>query len=155
MAALKSYSTPAVLPPLRDPLQQPIGAGFGGTTLPRINLLGLWDENGISSIGLSISDYLSIRSELRSIFFVDETTLRTVEAATTLALASEYLNNGWELCGSEAKGVALYEEDTDVSILARAYRYFGETYPVETSYWLDAEGNQIQDVNGNPIEVIA
>ncbi len=38
MGALKSYSVPAVLPPLLEPVQQPTGAWYGGTTLPREKL---------------------------------------------------------------------------------------------------------------------
>jgi len=58
--------------------------------------------------------------------------------------ASAELNNGGELCGSEAKGYAQYEDGTTEAILRRAYRYFGIVYPeafgptwVEPGTWND------------------
>ncbi len=122
----------ATVRPIVRPMAAPVARGvhsrFGEDDVPLTNAVFFSRDGSVDLIGLSVTDYLSVRSELRSIFFIDESTLRDTTDAVTLALASEYLNNGWELCGNADKGVALYVEGTDVSILTRAYRYFGETF---------------------------
>ena len=117
-----------------------------GSRLPPGAILRI-DKDGIDSIGLSSSDYLSIRSELRPIFFSDPSTKRADADIVTLALASEYLNYGWELTGNADDGIALYIEGTVESILRKAYRFFGETFvqvPVPFTFQ-DASAYTFQD----------
>jgi len=73
------------------------------------------------TIGLSVSDYLSVPAEHRSIYFSDESTMRDIEDIITNIEASEYLNDGGELVGTEERGYAQYADGTDMTA---AYRYF-------------------------------
>ena len=84
------------------------------------------------TIGLLITPD-QIREELRPIFF-DGETRRSDAAIVSLIEASEYLNNGWELVGSESKGYAVYAEGTSETILRKAYRYFGFALPVTRAF---------------------
>lgn len=97
--------------------------------------------NLVDSIGLSISDYLSIRAELRPIFFIDGDNKRADADIVALIFASPYLNLGYELTGDILKGAALYPEGTASAVLKKAYRYFDKVF--ET----DFAGNP---VNSNP-----
>jgi len=75
----------------------------------------------VDTIGLSVSDYASVPAEHRSIYFSDESTMRSIEDIITNIEASEYLNDGGELVGTEAKGYTQYADGTDMT---KAYRYF-------------------------------
>lgn len=88
--------------------------------IPRTDLLAYY-RGGTDTIGLSVSDYEDVDPLLRSIFFVDETTLRDGADAVTLALASPYKNQITMI--ATADKVLLYKKDTDATTLARAYRY--------------------------------
>lgn len=117
----------------------------GSLALPGTGLLERWQlVNGVmtATIGsLSADDYLSIRPELRSIFFSAPST--KYDDATIIAniTASPYLNVGIELVGSVTKGYALYQSG---SSMYRAYRYFGVYYYVATALALDwADGGSV------------
>lgn len=101
--------------------------------------IGLWlVKDGLQDfIGLSTADYLLVPAAHRSIYFVDETEMRTAEDIITNIEASADLNNGGELVGSPAKGYAQYAGGTDESVLRRAYRYFGIAWPDNSWRWSD------------------
>jgi len=108
--------------------------------------------DGVDIIGLSASDYLSIRPELRSIFFSDADTKRSDEDIVTNIEASPYLNNGWELVGRSGKGYALFEEYADI---AKPYSFLGASYPPTPSESLlllynDFDGGQESLVGPDP-----
>jgi len=132
--------------PFTPPVRPPTGQGENG--LPnREDILALWKNVGgvlTESIGLSVSDYPLVPAVHRSIYFVDETTMRAVEDIVNKIEASAELNDGGELVGSEAKGYVQYADGTTEDILRKAYRYFGITYPesfgptwVEPGTWND------------------
>jgi len=89
------------------------------------------------TIGLSVSDYLSIRSELRSIFFSDPSTKYDDATIITNIEASQYLNNGLELGGNVTKGYFLYIEGTAEAILIRAHRWAGEVWAEYTGKFIE------------------
>lgn len=97
-------------------------------------------SNGmIDTIGLSAAAlWAALPATHRSIYLVDENTLRSAEAIITNIEASDYLNDGGELVGSEAKGYAQYEAGTSEAVLRRAYRYFGVEFPTLADAWNDA-----------------
>ena len=106
--------------------------------------LALWlYKNGVlqpDTIGLSVSDYLSIDEALRPIFFIDSNTLRATADTLVIAFSSPLLNVG-NLVGNSRKGLALYATGTSEAILIKAYRYFGLTYG--STYRQDFDGNTI------------
>jgi hypothetical protein len=105
-------------------------SGSSGNRLPRSGLLFYAKAPGmVDIIGLSVSDYLLVPAEHRSIYFVDETTMRAAETIITNIEASEFLNDGGELGGSVAKGYFQYLDGTAEAILRRAYRWAGVAYP--------------------------
>lgn len=108
--------------------------------------------NMIDTIGLSISDYLLVPAAHRSIYFVDETTMRTAEQILINIAASAFLNDGGEMVGNATRGYTQYQDGTSKSILRKAYRYFGETYP-DTTYWQRVDNSNILRTDGSPIEV--
>lgn len=87
----------------------------------------------VDSIGLSAAAlWAALPTTHRSIYLVDENTLRSAETIIANIEASDYLNDGGELTGSVTKGYAQYEDGTSEAVLRRAYRYFGLGYT-----WVD------------------
>jgi hypothetical protein len=112
-------------------LSRPLCAS-GGNRIPRTGISALWreiDGTWVDSIGLSASElWAALPAEHRSIYFSDpddDETMFDAETIITNIEASEYLNNGGELVGSEAKGYAQYADNTEQAILDKAYKYFG------------------------------
>jgi len=103
-----------------------IGSHAGGG-IPRTGLIWYAKAPGmVDSIGLSASElWAALPAEHRSIYLVDENTLRSAEDIITNIEASEYLNDGGELVGTEVKGYAQYEDGTAQTVLDIAYKYFG------------------------------
>ena len=113
------------------------------SSIPRAGLLFYAKAPGmVDSIGLSTGDYASVPAELRSIFYIDETTLRPTADTYALARVSEYLNMGEMVGRGESRGIALYADGTAEAILIKACRYlrvtFGEQY-----YDTDLDGRSV------------
>jgi len=104
---------------------------IGGNTLPRTGLDWYAKAPGmVDIIGLSVSEfYAACPVAHRSIYSADGSVF--YDAATIIANieASAELNDGGELVGSVAKGYAQYADGTVESVLRKAYRYFGISYP--------------------------
>ena len=92
-------------------------------------------------IGLSVDDYLSIDTDLRSIFYSDENTKRTDADIYDLAKSSQYLNMG-TMIGSAEWGILLYKTGTAESILTTACGVAGVTYG-EQFYDFDVTGKSV------------
>jgi hypothetical protein len=107
---------------------------------------GLTDSIGLSAAAL----WAALPITHRSIYLVDENTLRSGEAIITNIEASEYLNDGGELVGTEAKGYAQYEDGTSEEVIRRAFRFFGIAWPF--IYLTDIDGNYITDTDLNNLE---
>jgi len=119
--------------PIRGKTFSPVRQSLSGgrTNFPRTGLLFCARYPGlVDTIGLSASDYLLIDPALRSIFFVDSTTLRDTAEALTIALASPLLN-AEGLIGKTGY-VVLYQASSTEETLARARRVVG----VSRSYLL-------------------
>jgi hypothetical protein len=126
-------------PPFMAPFQ-PQGniRHSGGFTLPRTGLIFYAKAPGMTdSIGLSANAlWAALPATHRSIYLVDENTLRSAEAIITNIEASEYLNDGGELVGSATKAYAQYTDGVSDVTLRQAYRYFGVSLPVGFPYTL-------------------
>jgi len=116
-------------------------SGIDGYALPRTGLLAWFGPDGADTIGLSISDYEHLPDEQQSFFFIDPSTPKTW--ASFAALWADIVVETWfcngNVMGTEAKGVAVYRDDTDLAILRRAYRYFPLpwSYSDDTYYIID------------------
>ena len=127
--------------------QGPVLRNSTGETLLHIPhedlvFLALLKNGLIDTIGLSVSDYLIVPAELRSIFFIDENTLRPTADAYALARVSEYLNMGEMVGRGEGRGIALYLDGTPEATLIKACRYFDVTFG-EQYYDTDLDGNSV------------
>jgi len=131
------------LPAFRSPFQSPVAGRHGGNTLPRTGLIFYAKAPGLTdSIGLSVSDYLSIDANLQPIFFINATTMRSATEILERIKFSEYLNIS-ELVGKSQRGLALYTDGTAEAILTTACIRLSCTYGV--NYGADFDGNTILD----------
>jgi len=108
-----------------------------GNRLPRTGLIFYAKTPDlVDSIGLSISDKSSVRTEIWALLFDENDDPYSDEQRVTNIEASEYLNNGLELGGSSAKGYFLYLEGTSETILRKAYRWAGVVFISYVVPWL-------------------
>lgn len=104
----------------------------GGLTLPRAGLIFYAKAPGmVDTIGLSANAlWAALPATHRSVYLVDENTLRSVEDIITNIEASEYLNDGATMVASIARGVyCQYADGTVYSVIDRAFRVLG-LYPI-------------------------
>lgn len=126
--------SPAILPQVLSPLDRLPGPMLN--VIPgREHLVFLMEVRGgvllPDSIGLSAAAlWAALPATHRSIYLVDENTLRSAETIITNIEASEYLNDGGELVGTEARGYAQYEDGTAGIVLYKAYKHFKQQYPL-------------------------
>jgi len=96
--------------------------------------------DGVDVIGLSIADYLLVPAELRSIFYINSTTMRSAADILWRIKTSPYPNIS-KLVGKSQKVFVLYPDDTAVATLQKACRYCGTVYG--TYLGADFDGNTI------------
>ena len=89
--------------------------------VPTTNLLAKF-QNTTDTVSLSVSDYDNIGSIWKSTFFSDPTTPLTVDVADILAHAQI---NKANVIGSVDKGIAIYNADTDLSVINMARSFIG------------------------------
>jgi hypothetical protein len=89
--------------------------------VPITNLL-VKSQNTTDTVSLSVSDYDNIGSIWKSTFFSDPTTPLTVDVADILAHAQI---NKANVIGSVDKGIAIYNADTDLSVINMARSFIG------------------------------
>ena len=89
--------------------------------VPTTNLLAKF-QNTTDTVSLSVSDYDNIGSIWKSTFFSDPTTPLTVDVADILAHAQI---NKANVIGSVDKGIAIYNADTDLSVINVARSFIG------------------------------
>jgi hypothetical protein len=124
-----------------DKAFKPFGSRYGsldGLSKEGLILYAPVSNGMVDTIGLSASElWAALPTTHRSIYLVDENTLRSAEDITTNIEASEYLNDGGELIGTEDKGYAQYADGTAESVLRKAYRYFRVFYPAYLYFGAD------------------
>lgn len=125
--------SPAILPPILAPLD--LLPGPMANVIPgRDQLAALFvqrDGQWVDTIGLSANTlWAALPDTHRSVYLVDENTLRSVEDIITNIEASEYLNDGATMVASIARGVyCQYADGTVYSVIDRAFRVLG-LYPI-------------------------
>jgi len=89
---------------------------------------------------ITIESLSVIAEEYRSLFSGDGINIDDIETIVGRMAISEYLNDGGELIGNAERDIWLvYVDGTDVSILRKAYKAIGVTYP-ENPYALKSDG---------------
>jgi len=118
----------ATLQPTIRSVLSPVLVGGDMGFSPKLPTTGLlaWIVDGVDSIGLSIADKASVRTELWSLFFDENDDPYSDEQRVTNIEASALTNSGLELVWNPLRGGALYVEGTDMQ---RAYGYFDIAYP--------------------------
>ena len=116
------------------------GSG-GGIT--RTGLLRFVDPSEVDSIGVSVSDYASVGSDLQSAMYTDSThpiVFADFDALwDVLSILPNF--NLLNYMGTELKGIAIYEDDTTRYVLNRALRWFtlDEVEPTITDKYLNTD----------------
>lgn len=87
-----------------------------------IEVLGGFEGGWIDIVGLSVSDYLSVSSNLRSVIYADAETMRSAEDIITNIEASAYLDQ-YCLMETSVGDYVLYPDGIDINILKKARKY--------------------------------